>query len=98
VQTLSNLHPDFNDLPGRGYSKLAHLPLNYSHYREGKSVQYKSVMVWSESGMMGGITPEHVTKAVQPALNKYSADGWVLHSQSICYANLVGVHLIFSKE
>jgi hypothetical protein len=55
-------------------------------------------MVWSDSGMMGGVTSEHVTKAVQPALNKYSADGWELHSQSICYANLVGVHLIFSKE
>ena len=61
-------------------------------------MQYKSVMVWSDSGMMGGVTSDHVTKAVQPALNKYSADGWELHSQSICYANLVGVHLIFSKE
>jgi hypothetical protein len=54
-------------------------------------------MVWSESGMMS-ITAEHVTKVVQPVLNKYSADGWKLHSQSICHATLIGVHLIFSKE
>ena len=61
-------------------------------------MEYKSVMVWSESGIMGGITPEHVTKVVQPVLTKYSADGWELHSQSICHATLIGVHLIFTKE
>jgi hypothetical protein len=54
-------------------------------------------MLWSESGMMGGITPEHVTKVVQPALNKYVSDGWELHSQSICLSNVIGIHLIFSK-
>jgi hypothetical protein len=54
-------------------------------------------MVWSDSGMMGGITPEHVTKVVQPVLNKYASDGWQLHSQSICLSNVVGIHLIFSK-
>ena len=61
-------------------------------------MQYQSVMVWSNSGMMGGITSEHVTSMVQPVLNKMSTAGWQLHSQSICFANLVGVHLIFSKE
>jgi hypothetical protein len=54
-------------------------------------------MVWSDSGMMGGITSEHVTKVVQPVLNKYASDGWELHSQSICLSNVIGIHLIFSK-
>lgn len=61
-------------------------------------MEYKSVMVWSNSGMMGGITPEHITSVVQPTLDKWSTQGWSLHSQSICFATLVGVHLIFSKE
>lgn len=56
------------------------------------------MMVWSNSGMMGGITPEHITSVVQPTLDKWSTQGWSLHSQSICFATLVGVHLIFSKE
>jgi hypothetical protein len=43
-----------------------------------------SAMVWSDSGMMGGITSEYVTKVVQSVLNKYASDGWELHSQSIC--------------
>lgn len=60
-------------------------------------VEYKSAMVWSDSGMMGGITSEHVTKVVQPVLNKYASDGWELHSQSICLSNVIGIHLIFSK-
>ena len=55
-------------------------------------------MVWSDSGMMGGVTPEHVTKRVQPVLDRYAADGWELHSQSCTFANLVGIHLIFQKE
>jgi len=66
-------------------------------HSEEKTVEYKSAMVWSDSGMMGGITPEHVTKVVQPVLNKYASDGWVLHSQSICLSNVIGIHLIFSK-
>jgi hypothetical protein len=61
-------------------------------------MEYKSVMVWSDSGMMGGITSEHVTKMVQPVLTNHAIQGWRLHSQSICFANLVGVHLIFEKE
>lgn len=61
-------------------------------------MEYKSVMVWSDSGMMGGITSEQVTKMVQPELNKYALQGWALHSQSICFANIVGIHLIFVKE
>lgn len=65
---------------------------------EEDNLEYKSVFVWSESGMMGGITAEQVTKVVQPALDRYTKEGWLLHSQSSCYANIVGVHLIFSKE
>ena len=48
--------------------------------------------------MMGGITSENVTSRVQPVLDKHSADGWQLHSQSICFANPIGVHLVFTKE
>jgi len=61
-------------------------------------MQYKSVMVWSDSSLMGGITPEHVTKVVQPELDRMSSSGWLLHSQSICLSNLVGVHMVFYKD
>ena len=61
-------------------------------------MQLKSEMVWSNSGMMGGITNEHVKSVVQPVLDKYVAAGWELHSQSICVSNVVGIHLIFAKE
>lgn len=60
-------------------------------------MEYQSVMVWSDSGWTGSITPEHVTKVVQPVLDSYSANGWTLHSQSICLTNLVGVDLVFQK-
>jgi len=64
----------------------------------GDKVQYQSVMVWSNSGMMGGITSQHVTEVVQPVLTNWAAKGWLLHSQSICFATIVGVHLIFYKN
>lgn len=64
----------------------------------GDEMQYQSVMVWSKSGMMGGITPQHVTEVVQPVLTNWAAKGWLLHSQSMCYANIVGVLLIFYKD
>ena len=61
-------------------------------------MQLKSEMVWSNSGMMGGITNEHVKSAVQPVLDHYVANGWELHSQSICVSNVVGIHMVFIKE
>ena len=60
-------------------------------------MEYKSVMVWSDSGMMGGITSDHVVKKVQPVLDEYAKKGWQLHSQSICLATIVGIHLVFFK-
>ncbi len=62
------------------------------------TMEYKSVLVWSDSSVMGNVNEEHVTKRVQPVLNEMVTQGWRLHSQSAVWAQLVGIHLIFEKS